>query len=90
MWLVGGAPRPGGADLSQGGMCRRRRAGAERVGVGPQPEAQASRWPLPQPFHLGSDMALRRQGGEDAPCPEYCRPLSRLLGGAEEIRSWQF
>lgn len=70
MWLVGGAPRPGGADLSQGGMCRRRRAGAERVGVGPQPEAQASRWPLPQPFHLGSDMALRRQGGEELIFPK--------------------
>lgn len=32
----------------------------------------------------------RRQGGEDAPCPKCFRPLSLLLGGAEEIRSWQF
>lgn len=30
----GGLPHPGGADLSQGGMCRRRRVGAERWGQG--------------------------------------------------------
>lgn len=62
MWLVGGGlPHRGGADLSQGGMCRRRRAGAERVGVGPQLEAQGSGRPLPQSLHLSSDLALRRE-----------------------------
>lgn len=32
------------------------------VGAGPQSEAQGSWWPLPQPLHLSSDMALRRKG----------------------------
>lgn len=64
MWLVRGLSLPRGVDLSQGGMCRRRRAGAEHVGAGPQPEAQSSWWPLPQPLHLCSDMALRRKGDQ--------------------------
>lgn len=65
MWLVEGGgrlPHPRGVDLSRGGMCRRRRAGVEWVGAGPQPEAQGSWWPLLQPLHLSSEMALRREG----------------------------
>lgn len=80
----GELPRPGGADLSQGGMCRRRRAGAERIGVRPQPEAQASQWPLPQPLHLGSDMALRRQGGEELIFPK--RWANRGSSGSLDTR----
>lgn len=64
MWLVGGGcPIPEGLTSAReecaggGGQGR-----AERVGAGPQPEAQGSWWPRPQPLHLSSDMALRREG----------------------------
>lgn len=56
------------------------------MGVGPQPEAQASQWPLPQPLHLSSDMALRRQGGEELIFPKrwangFLWELGHQVGG---------